>query len=58
MNSEIGEMTWNAHKHMNVRIAENQAEWNPLQRNFLFLAAQEHEPDPPDTPSVPNNPRL
>jgi len=51
--SDLGEMTYNAHKHLNVPLTESQTDWTPLQRNFLFLAHDEYGPD---TSSVPNKP--
>lgn len=52
MQSDLGEQTWNAHQHFGVTIVDSQAEWTPLQRNFLALAHDEHEPDPPKTPNT------
>lgn len=46
--SDIGEQTWNAHYDLDIKIVETQAEWTPMQRNFLMMAAAEYGPDAPD----------
>lgn len=49
VDSDLGYQTWQAHYELDVKIAENQSEWTPLQRNFLFMAGDKYGPDNPET---------
>lgn len=50
VHSELGEIAWNAHRHLGVQLCDSQSEWTPLQRSFLALAADEYGPDDEDIP--------
>jgi len=50
MKSDLGEKTWRAHNDLGVKICDSQAEWTPIQREFLMLAFNEYEADETDLP--------
>jgi len=58
--SDVGKKAWFGHDECGVRIVDEQAEWTPLQRDFLVLANdiygpdEDDIPDPPSRSSVPN----
>ena len=50
----MGREMWEAHRHLGVSIADSQADWTPLQKQFLQAAADEwaNNEDVPDPSSV------
>jgi len=51
--SDIGELTYHGQTEWNVRFVESQADWSPIQRNFLALAADYYGPDESEIPDEP-----